>query len=183
MTESWFGLSPTDQGEALQVAATRSGRTAHLLEKDIWVVWALSAICRASFSTHLNFRGGTSLSKVSPVVDRFSGDIDLTYDIRKLVPDRLRQSEPLPTTTSQEKKVTSAVRERLPAWISTHVQPLLQAALAKIPSFENAVNDANLAQQAARHTSIFFAERDAHGHWIDYGQAVSGAMQLEGQDS
>jgi hypothetical protein len=41
MAESWFELSSADQSEALEVAAGRSGRPAHLLEKDIWVVWAL----------------------------------------------------------------------------------------------------------------------------------------------
>jgi len=44
MPESWFELSSADQSEALEVAAGRSGRPAHLLEKDIWVVWALSTI-------------------------------------------------------------------------------------------------------------------------------------------
>lgn len=38
MPESWFDLSSADQFEALEVAAGRSGRPAHLLEKDFWVV-------------------------------------------------------------------------------------------------------------------------------------------------
>jgi hypothetical protein len=44
MPESWFELSSADQAEAHEVAAGRSGRPAHLLEKDIWVVWVLAAI-------------------------------------------------------------------------------------------------------------------------------------------
>ncbi len=44
MADSWFSLSREDQVEALEFAAARSGRPAHLLEKDIWVVWVLSAI-------------------------------------------------------------------------------------------------------------------------------------------
>jgi hypothetical protein len=44
MAESWFALSRQDQAEALEVAADRTGRPAHLLEKDIWVVWALAAL-------------------------------------------------------------------------------------------------------------------------------------------
>lgn len=44
MAESWFSLSRDDQAEALEFAASRTGRPAHLLEKDIWVVWVLSAI-------------------------------------------------------------------------------------------------------------------------------------------
>jgi predicted nucleotidyltransferase component of viral defense system len=111
MPESWFGLSSADQSEALEVAAGRTGRPAHLLEKDIWVVWALSAIYDSPLGSTLTFKGGTSLSKV---IDRFSEDIDLTYDIRELVPDLLRDGNPIPASPSQEKKITSAVRSRLP---------------------------------------------------------------------
>lgn len=130
VAESWFGLSREDQAEALEVAAGRSGRPAHLLEKDIWVVWALSAIYGSPLAGTLTFKGGTSLSKVYKIIDRFSEDIDLTYDIRELVPDLLRDGNPIPASSSQEKKITSAVRSRLPEWIKGTVQPILEAALA-----------------------------------------------------
>lgn len=129
MPESWFELSLADQSEALEVAAARSGRPAHLLEKDIWVVWALSAIYASPLRGALTFKGGTSLSKVYKVIDRFSEDIDLTYDIRELVPDLLRDGNPIPASASQEKKVTSAVRSRLPHWIEQNVQPVIEQAL------------------------------------------------------
>lgn len=129
MPESWFELSSTDQSEALEVAAGRSGRPAHLLEKDIWVVWALSAIYDSPLGDSLTFKGGTSLSKVYKVIDRFSEDIDLTYDIRELVPDLLRDGNPIPVSASQEKKITSAVRSRLPQWIEQTVQPVIEQAL------------------------------------------------------
>jgi hypothetical protein len=82
MAELWFSLSRSDQAEALEVAAARTGRPAHLLEKDIWVVWALSAIYSSSLASKLTFKGGTSLSKVYKIIDRFSEDLDLTYDTR-----------------------------------------------------------------------------------------------------
>lgn len=44
MDKSWFTLSQADRVEALEYAAAQSGRPAHLLEKDIWVVWTLAAI-------------------------------------------------------------------------------------------------------------------------------------------
>lgn len=44
MAEPWFALSPEDQKEALAVAAAESGWPAYLLEKDIWVVWALQIL-------------------------------------------------------------------------------------------------------------------------------------------
>ena len=129
MPESWFELSSADQSEALEVATGRSGRPAHLLEKDIWVVWALSAIYDSPLGNTLTFKGGTSLSKVYKVIDRFSEDIDLTYDIRELVPDLLRDGNPIPASASQEKKITSAVRSRLPQWIEQTVQPVIEQAL------------------------------------------------------
>ena len=110
----WFNLSDADQVDALEMAAARSGRPAHLLEKDIWVVWTLAAIYNAPSATLLTFKGGTSLSKVYKIIDRFSEDIDLTYDIRELVPDLLREGKAILDSACQQRKVTRAVRERLP---------------------------------------------------------------------
>lgn len=129
MADAWIGLSHQDQAEALEVAAARTGRPAHLLEKDIWVVWVLSAIYGSDLAKTLTFKGGTSLSKAFGVIDRFSEDVDLTYDIRELVPDLLRDGNPIPDSASQEKKITSAVRSRLPVWIDETVKPVIQAAL------------------------------------------------------
>lgn len=131
MADSWFALSRKDQGEALEVAAARSGRAPHLLEKDIWVVWALSAIYGSALAGKLTFKGGTSLSKVYQIIDRFSEDIDLTYDIRELVPDLLRDSNPMPVSSSQAKKITDQVRGRLPRWIESEVLPVLQSAFQR----------------------------------------------------
>lgn len=278
------------------MAAGRSGRPAHLLEKDIWVVWALGVIYSAPFANTLTFKGGTSLSKVYQVIDRFSEDIDLTYDIRNLVPDLLRTGDPIPVSSSQEKRISSAVRERLPQWIAGTVQPVFDkactdaglnigltlagkdhdklvvsypavksgtgyaqptiqlefgaratgephqihrvacdmaalidavefpvasplvmaaertfwekataahvycrqgrlrgeryarhwydlAALARSVHYEKAVSDHALAMQVAQHKTMFFAEKDAAGSWIDYTQAVTGALQLTPEDA
>jgi len=45
------------------------------------VAWALAALERAPFGRHVVFKGGTSLSKAHRVIDRFSEDVDLTYDL------------------------------------------------------------------------------------------------------
>jgi predicted nucleotidyltransferase component of viral defense system len=51
-----------------------------------WVLAArsLEALFAAPFGGHLVFKGGTSLSKAHHVIERFSEDIDLTYDIREI---------------------------------------------------------------------------------------------------
>lgn len=132
MADPWFSISRSDQAEALELAASRIGRPAHLLEKDIWVVWVLSAIYESEMSSKLTFKGGTSLSKAYRIIDRFSEDVDLTYDIRDLVGDLLKQGNPIPNSTNQEKKISSAVRNRLPVWIKDKVQPIIEAASSEI---------------------------------------------------
>ncbi len=87
MAEAFLLLPAEDRLEALSVAADRSGRPAHLLEKDAWVVWALATLYGSPLGEHLVFKGGTSLSKAYGVIRRFSEDVDLTYDIRALAPD------------------------------------------------------------------------------------------------
>ncbi len=131
MSDSWFSLSQADQREALEVAAATTGRPAHLLEKDIWVVWTLAAIYESGLGSNLTFKGGTSLSKVYKIIDRFSEDIDLTYDIRQIVPDLLKDGNPIPPSSSQAKKITDSVKARLPDWIEASVRPVLEAALSR----------------------------------------------------
>lgn len=129
MAEHYFALSKEDQGEVLEQAREKTGRPTHLLEKDVWVVWTLGALFDSALAADLTFKGGTSLSKAYKIIDRFSEDLDLTYDIRKLIADITGGEEFLPATRSQAGKWTKAVRERLPAWIAGDVQPTLQKAL------------------------------------------------------
>lgn len=134
MPDAFLLLSAEDRREALSVAADRSGRPAHLLEKDAWVVWALATLYGSPLGEHLVFKGGTSLSKAYGVIRRFSEDVDLTYDIRAFAPDLVGDNgEALPKTRSEEKRWTSAVRERLPEWVAGAVQPVIAEALASDP--------------------------------------------------
>jgi len=128
MPEQFFDLSEHDQREALQFAAAQTGRPAHLLEKDLWVVWTLRALFTSKVGQNLTFKGGTSLSKAYRVIDRFSEDIDLTYDIRELIPELTGESD-LPSTRSEARRWTDRVRERLPSWIVQAINPVLQSAL------------------------------------------------------
>ena len=129
--DAFLRLSMKDRREALSVAADRSGRPAHLLEKDIWVVWALAALYGSALGEHLVFKGGTSLSKAYGVIRRFSEDVDLTYDIRAIAPDVVgANGEALPTTRSEETRWTREVRKRLPAWVAGTAQPTIAHALA-----------------------------------------------------
>ena len=50
-----------------------------MVEKDFWVSWVLAVLfAHREFGQQLVFKGGTSLSKVFGVIERFSEDIDLS---------------------------------------------------------------------------------------------------------
>lgn len=129
MAEPYLSLSDEDRAEVLELGRERTGRPAHLLEKDVWVVWTLGTLFGSPVGADLTFKGGTSLSKAYRIVDRFSEDLDLTCDIRRLIADLTGGEAFLPTSRSQASKWTRAVRDRLPEWIAGTVQPVIQAAL------------------------------------------------------
>jgi len=131
VAEYFISLSRDDQREVLEQVRAKTDRPTHLLEKDVWVVWALGALFDSPLAADLTFKGGTSLSKAYKIIERFSEDIDLTYDIRKLIADLTGGEGFLPASRSQAGKWTKAVRDRLPDWIATDVQSVLEAALAR----------------------------------------------------
>jgi hypothetical protein len=131
VAEQFASLNREDQREVLEQASANTGRPTHLLEKDVWVVWALGALFDSPLAADLTFKGGTSLSKAYKIIERFSEDIDLTYDIRKLIGELTGPEGFLPESRSQANKWTKAVRDRLPDWIAATVQPILEAALVR----------------------------------------------------
>ena len=124
-------LSANDRRDALEVAASLSGRRAHLLEKDIWVIQTLHALDRASFGEDLTFKGGTSLAKAYHAIRRFSEDLDITYDIRAIAPDLVADSgdDALPVSRSQERRWTREIRARLARWVEDLARPAIEANL------------------------------------------------------
>lgn len=79
--QTYFSLTDQDKIDALETAASKLGRPTHLLEKDIWVVWSLNALIDSALGKSLVFKGGTWPLKVYRAIDRFSEDVDVTYDI------------------------------------------------------------------------------------------------------
>ncbi|MCY3927137.1 MAG: nucleotidyl transferase AbiEii/AbiGii toxin family protein [Acidobacteria bacterium] len=130
MAERYLELTFDDRREVLDVAASASGRPAYLLEKDIWIVWSLETLFAGPLGAPLVFKGGTSLSKAFGAIRRFSEDVDLSYDIRALAPELVRdRPDALPPNRSQEKRWTKAVRRALSAWLHEVAAPALARAL------------------------------------------------------
>lgn len=63
--------------------AKQKGMSMAIVEKDFWVTWTLGKIFDNQYlSRYLMFKGGTTLSKVFNLIERFSEDIDLILDWR-----------------------------------------------------------------------------------------------------
>ena len=122
VAQSWFELSPEDQTEALAVAAAESGWPANLLEKDIWVVWALQTLgTQQQLLETPTFTGGTSLSRAYGLIDRFSEDVDLTLNIQPLWPEVDLSPAVNPRQADKRRKAAASPS------IVIHYQPLIPA--------------------------------------------------------
>lgn len=77
--ESFLALPVQDRRDVFEAAAARLDTLPGYVEKDLWVCLVLDALFNKRPEGHprLLFKGGTSLSKVFGLIDRFSEDIDL----------------------------------------------------------------------------------------------------------
>ena len=108
MAERFLDLGRGDRADILQSMAARLGRTAVALEKDVWVCWTLGALFALPGRQAMAFKGGTSLSKVYGAIERFSEDLDVTIDCRRLV-DPFDPFDSTTTVTAQKRYGTNLV--------------------------------------------------------------------------
>ena len=81
-------LNEQQRAELFQETAAVKGMTPAVVEKDFWVSWILGRLYQDDDLTRqLMFKGGTSLSKVYDLIERFSEDIDLILDWREVTAD------------------------------------------------------------------------------------------------
>ena len=130
--QNFLQLPREDQRDAYVVGAEQLGRNETSLEKDVWVCWVLDALFTCPDLPALAFKGGTSLSKAYGAIARFSEDIDITMDCRKLVDDL----DPFAPDLSRKQRDRNSDRlEAAVAEVSVRkVVPHLQARLATLPA-------------------------------------------------
>ena len=79
MNLEFFKRPALERALIIQETAARRGLPTVMVEKDFWVSWTLAVLfAHPEFGGQLVFKGGTSLSKVFAIIDRFSEDIDLS---------------------------------------------------------------------------------------------------------
>jgi len=126
--DQFLSLTPDRSALAFEQAATALGIQAVILEKDFWVSWLLGLLfAQPELAPFLVFKGGTSLSKVFGLIDRFSEDIDLC-----LVPEFVgADATGFDTLTSRVKRDAAVLEmQRLCAdKVRQVVLPLLEGAI------------------------------------------------------
>jgi hypothetical protein len=105
-----------------EVAAAELEMPFEIVEKDFWVVWTLGKLFSVpDLKNHLTFKGGTSLSKVFGIIDRFSEDIDLSIE-----KNFLGSEDPEKATSGKKRR---AILDKLSQACSSYVQNELYQAL------------------------------------------------------
>ncbi|PCI83829.1 MAG: hypothetical protein COB24_14990 [Hyphomicrobiales bacterium] len=108
--KNFLDLSAEDKHTFITEAAARRGLSSVIIEKDFWVCLALEKLFQSSFGQYLTFKGGTSLSKVYGLIERFSEDIDLTLD-KKFINSFGNSTSLRPNKISKQSK--KVIRENL----------------------------------------------------------------------
>ena len=126
MAESFLALNRRDRRDILETIAARSGRPAVILEKDIWICWVLQILFSIPGHHPMAFKGGTSLSKVYGVIDRFSEDVDITLDYRAFG-DAFDPFAP-GVSRAQMKRFSDRLRSHVAAYTRDVVAPALETA-------------------------------------------------------
>lgn len=126
MGNDYLTLDIGEQRDILRTVAAESGRTAAILEKDIWLCWILQVVFSIPDSHPMAFKGGTSLSKVYGVIDRFSEDVDITLDYRAF--DDTFDPFGEETSRNQVRRFAQGLREYVERYVCDVVAPELAAA-------------------------------------------------------
>lgn len=82
--KAFINLSEKDKLNIFNQVSEKTGLPSSAVEKDWWVTLSLNIIFSLSYSKHIVFKGGTSLSKAWNLIERFSEDIDLVIDRKHL---------------------------------------------------------------------------------------------------
>lgn len=82
--KAFIKLSEKDKLNIFNQVSEKTGLPSSAVEKDWWVTLSLNIIFSLSYSKHIVFKGGTSLSKAWNLIKRFSEDIDLVIDRKHL---------------------------------------------------------------------------------------------------
>ncbi len=126
MRLGFLELSLDERRVYIEQSALRRNVSAVILEKDFWVCWLLAVLFDSEFADVLVFKGGTTLSKVFGIIERFSEDIDLS-----LSPEFLSLPE-AGTSRNQVNKWMKNAEAACGEAVQKQIAPALETALEAV---------------------------------------------------
>ena len=126
MKLSFLALADDERRLYFEQAAIARNISPVVLEKDFWVCWLLGILFESEFAGSLVFKGGTSLSKVFGVIERFSEDIDLSLSpVFLKLPDA-------GTSRNQANKWMAKAEAACAAAVRDRIGPVMEAAVVNV---------------------------------------------------
>ncbi|MGD9590696.1 MAG: nucleotidyl transferase AbiEii/AbiGii toxin family protein [Pyrinomonadaceae bacterium] len=176
-------LPANERNELFEESARRRGVLPAITEKDFWVCWVLKKLFESKeISQHLVFKGGTSLSKVYGVIDRFSEDIDLIIDWGLLGygkdGDNPWAEKP---TSSKLDKFNKEFNERAKEYIRDSLFNEVAGLLAVCPSVSLAIRESDGQIIDITYPSSFKAESLRPAILLEIGPLASWVPSIKGE--
>jgi len=126
--DAYLKLTRRERFELLDAGSRAAGLAPAILEKDYWVCRTLDVLfALPDLGEHLVFKGGTSLSKVFRLIERFSEDIDVSFhrDFLGFGADR----DPEAVSGKERGRRLDALRDACTKCIRENLLPALKAKL------------------------------------------------------
>ena len=135
--DAFVKRSPEERRIFFEGAAAPLNLAPLMVEKDFWVCWTLKELFRLPvIGEHLIFKGDTSPSKVFPVIERFSEDVDVSIDRGFLGFDGPNEPEAGASNNEKQRHI-EALRTACQQSIANGLHPALTAAIrSKLQSSE-----------------------------------------------
>ncbi|KQC08029.1 MAG: hypothetical protein APR54_05170 [Candidatus Cloacimonas sp. SDB] len=119
-------LPQKDRNDLFKETANRMHVRTAIVEKDFWVVWTLDKLFTdEELSSILMFKGGTSLSKVFGLIERFSEDIDLILNWELLAEENPNEKR----SKTQQDKFNKEINELAKVYIEEKIFPQISKLL------------------------------------------------------
>lgn len=122
-------------------SANIKNMTYAMIEKDFWVCWTLKRLfSNSELCKQLRFKGGTSLSKVFNIIERFSEDIDLILDWNTILNGR----ELVQPSNTKQDLMNKSINEDAQKYISTILKDSIQDVVGDICTVISDEKDKNI---------------------------------------
>lgn len=136
-------LSQKQRNEIFEASAEERGLVPAIIEKDFWVCWLLKKLFNApELKGRMVFKGGTSLSKVHGLIERFSEDIDLVlaWGLIGYGEDGVDPWQEMPSA-NQQNRFNATFNEKAAKYIRETLCPLVETITSSVEGIRCVISD------------------------------------------